>query len=196
MKDCKVFLTTKKGTQKGTKDVYVVKQDGTATKAHEGVIGIHMDSRLISGGFYMNPETSVIFANPSRIIIDPLHSLIVIPEEEVCASDAEFLSKIITHSNELSKLIDEAKSMIDDAAKEISDIKSAVADNAKTEIKSFTDAIQEFFGPTERKTKETDKENHKDDAQHIINELQSALSSMFPGASIEVKQVSQKDLNK
>lgn len=84
-----IFLTTKKGTEKGTKDIYMVNQDGATVEGAKGVKAIYFDKHLPIGVSALNPRTQVLIMNPADIIVDPFHPIEVLDRAELGEEDTE-----------------------------------------------------------------------------------------------------------
>lgn len=84
-----IFLTTKKGTEKGTKDIYMVNQDGATVEGAKGVKAIYFDKHLPIGVSALNPRTQILIMNPTDIIVDPFHPVKVLDTAELGEEDTE-----------------------------------------------------------------------------------------------------------
>lgn len=183
-----IFLTTKKGEEKGTKDIYLINQDGETGVGGKGIVSIYFDSGIPIGVSAKNPKTGVLLMNPTSIIIDPVHPIEIIDEDGLSDSDKLAL-KILVNDVEgdlLSKVCNELQDeqemeelgALADVLDTLKDLSKDAAVKVQGSFLSLQDVINELKGGT---TKSSPVDTSATDA---MNEL----AEMFKSGKIDDKR--------
>ena len=146
-----IFLTTKKGQEKGTKDIYMINQDGKVSDGIMGVTGIHFNSNIPIGLGAKNAVTSILYMNPESIIIDPLHPVESIEAEDLSEYDKAALDALIdgikvqkvqTVQEAVEEEVEGTKDTITSSMEEILEAFNSIK-SSKIDAKRFMELISE-----------------------------------------------------
>lgn len=138
-----IFLTTKKGQEKGTKDIYMVNQDGEVSDGIKGVECIHFNTGIPVGISAKNAITCTLFMNPINIIVDPFHAITVLEADELGEIDKEALSDILSDFADLPTDSRETHGTLSDIIDTISNIKGMTTEISKGFAGNISEMIKD-----------------------------------------------------
>lgn len=145
----KGFLTTKKGSKKGTKDVYIVKDNGDVTQLGENIVAVVITPKFPVHGVSVL-SSNVLVISPENIVVDTLHSPYIIPESELENEDKVELELLLDEHNNSTCNKDKDVSGFEDMLMELNkslggEFKIHVVGRGDypESIKEFTDKVQE-----------------------------------------------------
>lgn len=183
-KDAVIFLTTKKGTEKGTKDIYMVNEYGDISEGAKGVTAIHLNEDFPKGVTAKNSETGTLFLNPVGITLDPLHPVQVLENfEDLETSDKEVareFATMLTDSPEDFQDEEHKLGTLEDVLGTLKDLGNDVKCKAQGNLETLQDIIDRIkSGSKDVKTPQAPKasETLQGSATDIINEIGGMLKS-------------------
>lgn len=181
----KVFMTTKKGQVKGTKDVYIVNEAGQPALLAENIVAVVFTSKLPKGVVTVT-EQKILLMSGEDIVVDALHTLEVLSEDSLPEKDKEMLEE--AYMDLKAQTSDEPKINLDsiaDALDALKDLGKGVKIKAQDSFGTLQDVLNELKATNctskglqeESKADKTPKASAEMTATGAMDEIQEMIKA-------------------